>query len=115
MKPPTGDFPLPPARGREECTPRDGRCASLLYRLRSMRSAVLSTTALIALGIPSAALAQRAVPAEHTLSSGWEMRVEAAAPAEPQPAPPEETEPDAEGSSARLSPPGRAAQSDGPW
>jgi Glycosyl hydrolases family 2, TIM barrel domain/Glycosyl hydrolases family 2 len=80
-----------------------------------MRSAVLSTTALIVLGLPSAALAQRAVPAEHTLSSGWQMRVEAAAPAPPQPAPPEETEPDAEGARVRLSPPGRGAQSDGPW
>jgi len=79
------------------------------------RAAVISTTALIVLGMPGAALAQRAVPAEHTLSGGWEMRVEAAAPAPPQPAPPEETEPDADGSSRPLSPPGRAAQSDGPW
>ncbi|HEX6651723.1 MAG TPA: glycoside hydrolase family 2 TIM barrel-domain containing protein [Thermoleophilaceae bacterium] len=80
-----------------------------------MRSAVLSTTALIALGLPSAALAQRAVPSEHTLSSGWEMRVEAAAPAPPQPAPPEETEPDSEGASAAMTPPGRGAQADGAW
>ncbi len=33
-------------------------------------------------------------PRERTLSSGWEMRVEAAAPAPPQEAPPEETAPE---------------------
>jgi beta-galactosidase len=80
-----------------------------------MRSAVLSTTALIALGMPAGALAQRAVPSEHTLSSGWEMRVEAAAPAPPQPAPPEETEPEGTRSRVARTPPGRAAQADGDW
>ena len=59
-----------------------------------MRRAVLFTMAFALLGMPSTVLAQRGVPTEHTLSSGWEMRVEAAAPAPPQPAPPEETEPD---------------------
>jgi Glycosyl hydrolases family 2, TIM barrel domain/Glycosyl hydrolases family 2 len=78
------------------------------------RAAVISS-ALVALAMPSVALAQRAVPAERTLSSGWEMRVEAAAPAPPQPAPPEETEPEADGSPARMTPPGRTAQTDGPW
>ena len=80
-----------------------------------MRSAVLTTTVLLALGAPSAAAAETAVPAQRTLSSGWQMRVEAAAPAPPQPAPPEETEPDAESSSRPFSPPGRAAQADGDW
>jgi Glycosyl hydrolases family 2, TIM barrel domain/Glycosyl hydrolases family 2 len=80
-----------------------------------MRRAALMTTALIALGVPSAATAQRAVPSERTLSSGWEMRVEAAAPAPPQPAPPEETEPEGAAASRASSPPGRAAQSDGDW
>jgi hypothetical protein len=49
-----------------------------------MRRAAPITTALVALAIPSAASAQRAVPSERVLSSGWEMRVEAAAPAPPQ-------------------------------
>jgi hypothetical protein len=80
-----------------------------------MRRSALVTTLVALLGLPSAALAQRAVPSEHTLSSGWEMRVEAAAPALPQPAPPEETEPDAEGSSVPRTPPGRSAQADGDW
>jgi hypothetical protein len=80
-----------------------------------MRSAVLTTTFLLALGAPSAAVAQTAVPAQRTLSSGWQMRVEAAAPAPPQPAPPEETQPGADSSSRPFSPPGRAAQTDGAW
>ena len=81
-----------------------------------MRRAVLFTMAFAVLGMPSTVLAQRGVPTEHTLSSGWEMRVEAAAPAPPQPAPPEETEPDSsEGATAAMTPPGRSAQSDGPW
>ena len=62
-----------------------------------MRRSALLTMALAVLGMPSSVLAQQAVPSAHTLSSGWEMRVEAAAPAPPQPAPPEETEPDSEG------------------
>src|SRR5215207_7073519 len=85
------------------------------YGDRPMPRAAVLCSALVALAMPSVALAQAAVPSEHTLSSGWEMRVEAAAPAPPQPAPPEETEPDAEGSSTQMTPPGRAAQSDGAW
>ena len=80
-----------------------------------MRRSALATTLIALLGLPSAALAQRAVPSEHTLSSGWEMRVEAAAPAPPQEAPPEETAPDGQASSLRRTPPGRAAQADGAW
>jgi beta-glucuronidase len=80
-----------------------------------MRRSVVLTTLLALLGLPPAALAQRAVPSEHTLSSGWEMRVEAAAPALPQPPPPEETEPDPEASAGRWTRPGRAAQTDGAW
>jgi beta-glucuronidase len=76
---------------------------------------VLVTAVLALLALPTAALAQRAVPSERTLSSGWEMRVEAAAPALPQPAPPEETEPEGEGASAARTLPGRAAQADGDW
>ena len=43
-----------------------------------MRHVALLTTAMLALAIPSAAVAQRAVPSGRTLSSGWEMRVEPA-------------------------------------
>ena len=56
-----------------------------------------------------------AVPSERTLSSGWEMRLQPAAPALPQPAPPEETAPEGEGASVPPSPAGRAAQAPGPW
>jgi hypothetical protein len=77
------------------------------------RSAVIAV-ALSALAFPSAALAQQAVPSEHTLSSGWQYRTQAAAPAPPQPAPPEETEPGAEAASRPLTPPGRATQN-GDW
>jgi hypothetical protein len=80
-----------------------------------MPRAAAITSALVGLVLPCAAQAQRAVPSEHTLSSGWEMRVEAAAPAPPQPAPPEETEPDSEGASVAMTPPGRGAQSNGQW
>jgi len=80
-----------------------------------MPRAALITTALVALATPSAAVAQRAVPAEHPLSSGWEYRVEAAAPAPPQDPPPEETAPEGEPASAPRTPAGRAAQAPGDW
>jgi hypothetical protein len=80
-----------------------------------MPRAAVICSGLVALAMPSVALAQRAVPAEHTLSSGWEMRVEAAAPALPQPAPPEETQPEGEASSVPRTPPGRGAQADSDW
>jgi beta-glucuronidase len=76
-------------------------------------AAIISTLALLAL--PSAAAAQGAVPSERTLSSGWQMRLQPAAPALPQPAPPEETAPEGEGASVPPSPAGRAAQAPGPW
>lgn len=67
----------------------------------------------IALASPSAALA--APPRELTLSSGWEMRVDAAAPALPQPAPPEETAPESAKPSAPATAAGLAAQTPGEW
>jgi hypothetical protein len=79
-----------------------------------LRAACL-TTALLGLAMPSAALAQRAVPSERTLSSGWEVRVEPTAPAPSQPAPPEETAPEGEGASLPRTPRGRAAQDAGEW
>ena len=80
-----------------------------------MRRAVPITTALVALAIPSAASAQRAIPSERVLSSGWEMRVEPAAPALPQPAPPEETSPEGDSTPIPATRAGRAAQAPGDW
>jgi beta-galactosidase/beta-glucuronidase len=69
---------------------------------------------LLALGAaPAAAVAQKP-PRELSLRKGWEVRVEPAAPALPQPAPPEETAP--EGAPPPPgTPAGRAAQSPGEW
>jgi beta-galactosidase len=80
-----------------------------------MPRAAALTTALVALAMPPAAAAQRAVPSERPLSSGWEVRVEPAAPAPPQPAPPEETAPEGESAPVPPSPAGRAAQAPGEW
>jgi hypothetical protein len=80
-----------------------------------MRGAASIFTALLALALPSAASAQRAVPSERALSSGWEMRVEPAAPAPPQQAPPEETAPEGARAPAPRTPAGRAAQTAGDW
>jgi Glycosyl hydrolases family 2, TIM barrel domain/Glycosyl hydrolases family 2 len=80
-----------------------------------MPRAAALTTALVALAMPSAAAAQRAFPSERTLSSGWEMRVEPAAPAPPQEAPPEETAPEGQGTPAPPTLAGRAAQAPGQW
>jgi hypothetical protein len=80
-----------------------------------MRRAVAIAIALAAFTLPAAAPAEGAVPRERVLSSGWEMRVEPAAPAPPQPAPPEETAPEAARASAPPSPPGRAVQVPGDW
>jgi beta-galactosidase len=80
-----------------------------------MPRAAAITTALVALAMPPAAAAQRAVPSERTLSSGWEVRVEPAAPAPPQPAPPEETAPEGDTPPGQPSPAGRSAQAPGQW
>ena len=80
-----------------------------------MRPVYALSAALIALAAPAAALAQGAPPRERTLSSGWEMRVDAAAPAPPQEAPPEETAPGSEAPPAPATAAGRAAQAPGPW
>jgi beta-galactosidase len=80
-----------------------------------MPRAAAITTALLALALPSAAYAQRAVPSEHTLTSGWEMREEPATPAPPQQAPPEETAPEGARASAPRTGAGRAAQAPGDW
>jgi hypothetical protein len=80
-----------------------------------MRPVYALAAALIALAAPAAALAQGAPPRERTLSSGWEMRVEPAAPAPPQQAPPEETAPEGELPTAPATPAGLAAQAPGAW
>jgi len=69
----------------------------------------------IALLLASPAIARPVVPKERVLSSGWEMRLDAAAPAPPQDAPPDETAPDGQASSLRRTPAGRATQVNGPW
>ena len=69
----------------------------------------------IALLLASPAIAQPVVPKERVLSSGWQMRLDAAAPAPPQDAPPDETAPDGQASSLRRTPAGRATQVNGPW
>jgi len=73
-------------------------------------SALLVCAAAAACAAPATAAAP---PAPVPVSGGWQLRVEAAGPAPPQPPPPEETAP--AGGSRRLTPPGRAAQVDGPW
>jgi Glycosyl hydrolases family 2, TIM barrel domain/Glycosyl hydrolases family 2 len=78
------------------------------------RTGAIAVT-LIALAAPAAALAQGAPPRERTLTSGWEMRVEPAAPAPPQDAPPEETAPESAGSAAPATAGGLAAQAPGDW
>jgi beta-galactosidase len=80
-----------------------------------MRLAPVLAASLIALTAPSAALAQDAPPRERTLSRGWEMRVEATAPAPPQEAPPEETAPDNAAPAAPATAAGLAAQAPGEW
>jgi Glycosyl hydrolases family 2, TIM barrel domain/Glycosyl hydrolases family 2 len=80
-----------------------------------MSRAAAITIGVLALALPAGASAQRAVPSEQKLSSGWEVRVEPAAPAPPQPAPPEETAPEDARASAPPTAPGRAAQSPGTW
>jgi beta-galactosidase len=76
---------------------------------------VLVAASLIAVGAPSAALAQGAPPRERKLSDGWEMRVEAGAPAPPQEAPPEETAPESAPPAAPATAAGLAAQTPGEW
>jgi beta-glucuronidase len=80
-----------------------------------MRRLYAPAAFLIALAAPAAALAQGSPPRERTLSNGWEMRVEPAAPAPPQEAPPEETAPEGAGRAAPATPAGLAAQSPGEW
>jgi hypothetical protein len=70
---------------------------------------------LIALAAPAAALAQGPLPRERTLSDGWEMRAEAAAPAPPQQPPPEETAPESAKPAAAATGAPLAAQSPGDW
>ena len=80
-----------------------------------MARAAAITTLALALALPAAASAQGGLPGERPLSSGWEFRVEPAAPAPPQPAPPEETAPEGTPPSGPPSPAGRAAQAPGEW
>ena len=74
---------------------------------------VASGVALSAAALAAPALA--AAPRELTLSSGWEVRMDVAAPAEPQPAPPEETAPEGAGPALPATAAGVAAQAPGEW
>jgi len=74
---------------------------------------VASAVALAGATLAGPALA--APPRELTLSRGWEVRIAAAPPAEPQPAPPEETAPEGTGSAIPATPAGVAAQAPGEW
>jgi hypothetical protein len=70
---------------------------------------------LLALGAaPASAVAQER-PREQSLQRGWEVRAEPAAPALPQPAPPEETAPEEVPPTVPGTPAGRAAQTPGGW
>ena len=77
------------------------------------RPLVLSCLLLLA-SAPAAAAAD-SPPRERGLASGWEVRVEPADPAAPQPPPPEETAPAGVLPNLRPTPPGRAAQAPGQW
>ena len=84
------------------------------------RSALALCLLALAAGLSAAPL-QAASAAEASslrarpLTSGWEVRVEPAAPALPQDAPPEETAPEDAAPSAPATPAGRAAQTQGEW
>ena len=80
-----------------------------------MPRAAAITTALLALLAAGPAAAAAALPAKRTLTSGWEVRVDPAAPAPPQEAPPEETAPEEAGAAGPRTPSGVAAQAPGPW
>jgi hypothetical protein len=75
----------------------------------------LSVAALGCAVTPCSAWAAEELPGGSTLSSGWEVRVEPAAPAPPQPAPPEETSPEDAPPPAPATPEGRAPQEPGQW
>jgi Glycosyl hydrolases family 2, TIM barrel domain/Glycosyl hydrolases family 2 len=76
---------------------------------------LLALTAATTAAGPPAASAAPAPLRPQALSSGWEVRVEPAAPGLPQEAPPEETAPEGTGPPAPATPAGRAAQSVGRW
>ena len=77
------------------------------------RLQIFLTAGALALTAPAGALA--AAPPAVPLIQGWEVRVDAAAPAPPQTPPPEETAPDGEEPGAPATPAGRAAGVAGPW
>jgi beta-glucuronidase len=78
-----------------------------------MRPKYVLVASVIALAAPSAALA--APPRELTLSRGWEISLQPAAPAPPQQAPSEETAPEDAPPAAPATAAGRVAQSPGEW
>src|SRR5687768_13902421 len=87
-----------------------GRSRPAMRLRRTLLAAALGCAA-----APCSAWAADAPPRAATLSQGWEVRVEPAAPAPPQEAPPEETAPEATAPPAPTTPAGRAAQAPGEW
>src|SRR4051794_10596440 len=82
--------------------------------IRLARPVTAALVCAAALVLPGAAAAQ--VPHSMTISRGWEVREEAAAPGDPQQAPPEETAPDSAPPPAPpVVPKATAAQSTGTW
>jgi hypothetical protein len=82
--------------------------------MRVLRLTLGGALAIAALLVTAPASAG-ALPPGSTLSSGWEVRTEAADPAAPQPPPPEETAPGGESGGATNTPPGPAPSKPGEW
>ena len=99
---------------RELCQTGSSHLATVVPVMR--RPCVLVASGVAArCGRPGRAGARRGRRASMTLSSGWELRVAPAAPAEPQPAPPEETAPEGAGPAIPATAAGVAAQAPGEW
>ena len=84
---------------------------------KRLLAAALGCTALLGLpaGAAQAARGPAGPPRAKTLSRGWEVRVEPAAPGKPQPPPPEESAPEGSAPTTRSTPAGRAAQTPSQW
>ena len=93
--------------------------ATSCRRGRSRASVGLRHTLLVAalgcLAAPCSALAANETRGATALSSGWEVRAEAAEPAPSQPAPPEETAPEGAPAPAPATPQGPSPQTPGEW
>jgi beta-galactosidase len=82
---------------------------------RALAVAALACAALAACALPALAQVGPPLPRASTLSSGWEMREEPAAPGDPQQAPPEESAPEGTPPPAPPVPAARASQGSETW